>query len=120
MRKPFLVLFLLIGLLSQSAFAQTVKITTAERKIAEAITASQLSNYLHFVASDAMGGRDTPSQGLDLTAEFLKMNLDRWGFKPAGDNGTFFQKIELTRDVLDADRAKLEIGGQEYKLGDDY
>jgi len=120
MKKPFLVLFLLIGLLSQSAFAQTVKITTAERKIAEAITASQLSNYLHFVASDAMGGRDTPSQGLDVTAEFLKMNLERWGFKPAGDNGTFYQKIELTREVLDTDQVRLQINGQTLKLGDDF
>ncbi|PYS87894.1 MAG: aminopeptidase, partial [Acidobacteria bacterium] len=61
MRKTFLVLSLVIGLLAPTALvAQTVKITPAERKIAEGITASQLSNYLHFVASDAMGGRDTP------------------------------------------------------------
>jgi hypothetical protein len=112
---------LVTGLLAQApVFAQSVKITSDERKIAEAITANQLSSYLHFVASDAMSGRDTPSQGLDVTAEFLKMNLERWGFKPAGDNGTFFQKIELTRDVLDTDKAKLEIGGQEYKLGEDF
>jgi hypothetical protein len=98
MRKTFLVLFLVTGLLGQtSAFAQSVKITSAERKFAETITANQLSNYLHFVASDAMGGRDTPSQGLDVTAEFIKMNLDRWGFKPAGDNGSFFQQLDLFR-----------------------
>ena len=121
MRETFLLFFLVIGLLTPtSALAQTVKITADERKIAEAITASQLSNYLHFVASDAMGGRDTPSQGLDLTAEFLKMNLERWGFKPAGDNGTFFQKIELTRDVLDTENARLEIGGKAFNLGDDF
>ena len=121
MREVFFALLLVTGLLGQTpTFPQSVKISSDERKIAEAITASQLSNYLHFVASDAMGGRDTPSQGLDVTAEFLKMNLERWGFKPAGDNGTFFQKIELTRDLLDTDKAKLEIGGQEYKLGDDY
>jgi len=121
MRETLLVFLLVTGLLvPTSALAQSVKITPVERKIAEAITANQLSSYLHFVASDAMGGRDTPSQGLDVTAEFLKMNLERWGFKPAGDNGTFFQKIELTRDVLDADKSRLEIGGQAYKLGDDF
>jgi len=121
MRRTLLILLLVTGLLAEArVFAQSVKITSDERKIAEAITANQLSSYLHFVASDAMGGRDTPSQGLDVTAEFLKMNLERWGFKPAGDNGTFFQKIELSRDVLDADKAKLQIGSQEYKLGDDF
>src|SRR5688572_4851886 len=121
MREIFLVLLLVTGLLAQTpAFAQSVKISSDERKIAEAITANQLSSYLHFVASDAMGGRDTPSQGLDVTAEFLKMNLERWGFKPAGDNGTFYQKIELTREVLDTDQVRLQINGQTLKLGDDF
>lgn len=110
------------SLLSPSAaVAQTaVKITPAERKAAEAITAQQLSTYLHFVASDAMGGRDTPSAGLDITAEFLKMNLERWGFKPAGDNGTFFQNIALTRESIDPAQTSLEINGQKYVFGDDF
>ncbi len=102
------------------AFGQTVKITPKEREMADAITASQISTYLHFVASDAMGGRDTPSQGLDITAEFIRMNLEKWGFKPAGDNGTFFQKIALARESLDPANTKLEIGGKQYRLGEDY
>ena len=64
-----------------------------------------------------MGGRDTPSQGLDITAEFLRMNLERWGFKPAGDSGSFFQKMALTRESLDLDKTDLEIGGKKYKAG---
>ena len=80
MRKDLFVWILTIALLVPSlAFGQAVKISPAERKMANEITASQLSSYLHFVASDAMGGRDTPSQGLDITAEFIRMNLERWG-----------------------------------------
>jgi len=121
MRKYFFALLLVTGLLMPTAaFAQTVQITSDERKSAEAITAGQLSNYLHFVASDAMGGRDTPSQGLDITAEFLKMNLQRWGFKPAGDNGTFFQKMALSRESIDPASMKLEIGGKALTYGEDY
>ena len=121
MKKNFFVSILTIALLLPSlVLGQTVKISSKERKMAEAITAAQISNYLYFVASDAMGGRDTPSQGLDITAEFLKMNLDRWGFKPAGDNGTFFQKIALMRESINADKMKLEIGGTQYKFGEDY
>ena len=121
MKKNFFVWILTIALLVPSlAFGQTVKISLKERKMADAITAAQLSSYLYFIASDAMGGRDTPSQGLDTTAEFIKMNLERWGFKPAGDNGTFFQKIALMRESLNVEKMKLEIGGTQYKLGDDY
>src|SRR5688500_1625762 len=98
-RNLFAIIFVLA--LTSLAFGQAIRVTPAERRMAEAITAEHLQRYLYFVASDAMGGRDTPSPGLDITAEFLKMNLSRWGFKPAGDNGTFFQKIELTFESID-------------------
>ena len=120
MRRNFFAFLLTLSLLASSGFAQAVKITAAERKIAEGITADQMSSYLYFVASDAMGGRDTPSSGLDVTAEFLRMNLQKWGFKPAGDNGTFFQKIALTRESIDPDKTTLEVGGQAYKFGEDF
>lgn len=122
MRRHFFAFLLTISLLiPTAAFAQTaVKITPAERKMAEAITAKQLSEFLYFVASDAMEGRDTPSRGLDATAEFIKMMLSRWGFKPAGDNGTFFQKIDLSRETVDRANAFMEIGGQRFEFGDDF
>ncbi len=119
-RTLFAYLFAISLLLPTLVFGQTVKITPNERSMAESITASQMSSYLHFVASDAMGGRDTPSQGLDVTAEFLKMNLEKWGFKPAGDPGSYFQKIALSRESLDLDKTRLEIASKTYTFGDDF
>src|SRR5215216_3239306 len=108
--------FLLIAVFAvQAAFGQAaapaLKISPDEKRVVEGVTAKQMSDYLHFVASDAMEGRDTPSRGLDTTAEFIKMNLSKWGFKPAGDNGTFFQKIALRRDSIDTAATKLSIDG---------
>ncbi len=100
--------------------AASVTITPAEKAAAANITAENIKHYLYFIASDAMGGRDTPSQGLDITAEFLKMNLARWGFKPAGDNGTFFQKIALRRETVDTAKTYVKVGDSTYKLGDDF
>jgi Zn-dependent M28 family amino/carboxypeptidase len=79
-----------------------------------------LKNYLYFIASDEMEGRDTPSRGLDTTAKFIAMNLERWSFKPAGDDGTFFQRITLRRDQLDAAHSTAEINGQKFNFGDDF
>nr|MBA2379741.1 M20/M25/M40 family metallo-hydrolase [Blastocatellia bacterium] len=121
MRKNLFALVLTISLLVPYAvLAQTVKVTPAERRIAETIKADRLSNWLHFVASDAMGGRDTPSQGLDITAEFLKMKLSRWGLKPAGDNGTFFQNMNIISDVIVPDENTLRVGETEYFLGNHF
>ena len=45
---------------NKSSFAQG-------QKQAEMIKADWLRNYLKYIASDEREGRDTPSQGLDLT-----------------------------------------------------
>src|SRR5712692_8462996 len=86
----------------------------------DTIAAAQLKGYLSFIASDEMEGRDTPSRGLDTTAKFIAMNLTRWGFKPAGDNGTFFQRIALRRDQLDGAHSTAEINGQKFNFGEDF
>jgi len=92
---------------------------TTQRAV-DSISANQLRNYLTFIASDEMEGRDTPSRGLDTTAKFLAMNLASWGFKPAGDNGSFFQRIELRRDRADSGQTKVELNGRVLTAGTDY
>ncbi|HVF22246.1 MAG TPA: M28 family peptidase, partial [Pyrinomonadaceae bacterium] len=92
---------------------------TTQRAV-DTISASQIRDYLTFIASDEMEGRDTPSRGLDLTAKFLALNLARWGFKPAGDEGSFFQRIELRRDRADSGQTKVEYNGRTLTAGTDY
>lgn len=87
---------------------------------AERITAQQLRSWLEFVASDDMEGRDTPSRGLDITAKFLASHLAALGLRPAGDNGTYFQKIALTRTTVDPDKARVEINGKQFVYGTDF
>ncbi len=93
---------------------------TADFGNVEGITAAQLKDFLTFIAADELEGRDTPSRGLDIAAKFIAFNLSRWGFKPAGDNGTFFQQIGLRRGQIDKDQSKVEFGGQGYKAGEDF
>jgi len=92
---------------------------TTQRGV-DTISANQIRDYLTFIASDEMEGRDTPSRGLNTTAKFLALNLARWGFKPAGDEGTFFQRIDLRRERADAGQAKVEYGGRTLVAGTDY
>jgi len=129
--RRFLVLTLLISVLVApvpALYAQdgtnkpksTRVARTASRIAAEGITAAQLRDYLYFVASDEMEGRDTPSRGLNITAKFIATLLSRWGVKPAGDDGTYFQKIEMGRERIDAAATRAEINGQPFKFGDDF
>ncbi len=122
MKRNLLAVFLLLTFVFQSsALAQTAtRAKSPARNAAENITAAQLKDYLYFVASDEMEGRDTPSRGLDTTAKFIGMMLSRWGFKPAGDDGTFYQKMALLREMPNTQSSSLTVGGEPLKYGEDY
>jgi hypothetical protein len=123
-----LVLLLILSVSLPVTFGQRrdvkVKATTAAALLAarggETISADQLRTYLSYIASDEMEGRDTPSRGLDTVAKFIALNLGRWGFKPYGDDGTFFQKIALRREAIDPSKSIAEINGQKFTIGEDF
>jgi len=85
-------------------------------KNARIITAEQLRNHLSFIASDALEGRDTPSRGLKTAAQYLASHLARWGVKPAGDDGTYFQKIALDKTLIDKN-SSITANGQTFSFG---
>lgn len=126
MTKRILAFFLTASLLllSQSfALSQSakpkIKLDKVAVKSAGQITEAQLKDYLSFIASDALEGRNTPSRGLDAAAQFIATLLSRWGYKPAGDNNSYFQKIPLTRTKIDAASTTADINGQTLKYGTD-
>ena len=53
------------------------------------ITADSLKGHLSFLASDLLEGRDTPSRGLDLAAEYIAAQFRRAGLEAIGDDGYF-------------------------------
>ena len=81
------------------------------------LSKGQLRDYLSFIASDELEGRDTPSRGLNIAAKFLAAHLSRWGFKPAGDSGSFFQSIVLLRSRVIPSQTFVELNGQKFLFG---
>jgi hypothetical protein len=53
------------------------------------ISADSLRGHVSFLASDLLGGRGTPSKGLDLAAEYIAAQFRRAGLEPLGDDGYF-------------------------------
>src|SRR5215831_14143194 len=87
---------------------------------ADYITAGQLKDYLDFIASDELEGRGTPSRGPDITAKFIATHLSRWGLRPGGDEGSYFQRIALGRSKIDPLQTHAELNGQKFSYGDDF
>src|SRR5690242_6020966 len=58
------------------------------------ISAQSLRGHLSFLASDLLEGRNTPSRGLDLAAEYIAAQFRRAGLEPAGDDG-YYQTADM-------------------------
>ncbi len=114
-------LFVSILLFSLSlSFAQKPLKKSVDFGNVDYLTKEQLHDYLSFIASDELEGRDTPSRGLDIAAKFLATNVSRWGYTPAGDNGSFFQKISLLKAKVIPQQTSIEIDGKKFSFGTDF
>lgn len=68
---------------------------------AASITEADVARRIGIIAHDSMGGRNTPSRGLDLTAAYIASEFERLGLKPGGDSGRFLQRYPLSRVAID-------------------
>ena len=51
--------------------------------------------HVKFLASDLLEGRGVGTRGGELATEYIASQLALAGAKPAGDNGTYFQRVAL-------------------------
>src|SRR6266699_2635510 len=51
--------------------------------------------HVRFLSHDLLEGRGTGQRGGDIAAEYIATQLWHYALKPAGDNGTFFQKVPM-------------------------
>ncbi|MBI2946364.1 MAG: M28 family peptidase [Verrucomicrobia bacterium] len=78
-------------------------LTTADAKSSRsfpaAISAEDLRAHVGFLASDALEGRMTGTEGSTKAAEYLAGQLRSVGLAPFGDQGSFFQAFEFNAGV---------------------
>jgi len=51
--------------------------------------------HVRFLSHDLLEGRGTGQRGGDIAAEYIATQFAEYGLKPAGDNGTYLQKVPL-------------------------
>jgi Zn-dependent M28 family amino/carboxypeptidase len=67
----------------------------SERAALSRLTAAEISAHLRFLSDDLLEGRKPGQPGDALATRYLAAQLEAFGFKPGGDNGTFFQAVPL-------------------------
>jgi Zn-dependent M28 family amino/carboxypeptidase len=59
------------------------------------VQAERIRADVKYLSSDALEGRGTGSKGADLAADYIAKQFKEAGLEPAGDSGSFFQKVSM-------------------------
>ncbi len=104
MRKSLILLsliFLICGVLAQnSPRPLTVHFPPAAIAAFQKIDAERIRAHVRFLSHDLLEGRGTGQRGGDIAAEYIATQFALDGLKPAGDNGTYMQKVPMVGITL--------------------
>ena len=71
---------------------------------AASIDPEKIRAHVRFLASDLLEGRGPGTRGGQLAAEYIATQLALAGAKPAGEDGTYFQKVPLMAVHTEVDK----------------
>ena len=61
----------------------------------QTIDPERIRAHVRFLADDLLEGRGTGQRGGDIAAQYIATQFALYGLKPAGDNGTYLQKVPM-------------------------
>jgi len=64
---------------------------------------------MRFLADDLLEGRGTATRGHQIAAEFMATQFEGYGFQPAGNQGTYFQRVPLRMMYVDAGATTMTV-----------
>jgi Zn-dependent M28 family amino/carboxypeptidase len=73
------------------------------------VSANAISAHTKFLASDLLEGRGPGTRGDALATSYIAAQFEALGLQPAGDDGTFFQKVSLLGISTNPDQSALSF-----------
>jgi len=72
------------------------------------ITGQMVVSHIHFLASKYCRGREPGDYGMEVADQYITSVLNGAGLRPAGDDGSYFQRVRLKTITL-SDRIHLRV-----------
>jgi Zn-dependent M28 family amino/carboxypeptidase len=79
----------------QASVPAIAGVPEAAQQAAASIDAEKIRAHVRFLADDLLEGRGPGTRGGDVAAKYIGTQFALYGLQPAGDNGTYFQKVPL-------------------------
>ena len=73
------------------------------QRAVNSVTPQDVVRRIAIIADDSMLGRATPSPQLEQVAQYIAAEFQRFGLRPGGERGTYFQRYSVERAVLATD-----------------
>jgi Zn-dependent M28 family amino/carboxypeptidase len=73
----------------------SVRLPSAGFAAMETIDPEHIRWHVRFLSHDLLEGRGTGQRGGDIAAEYIATQFAEYGLKPAGDNGSYLQRVPL-------------------------
>lgn len=83
------------------------------------ITAKDLMTHLYIIADDSMMGRLAGTEYNTKGTNYIADQLKKFGVKPGGDNGTYFQNVGIINLMVSATKP-LTVDGQQFTATKDF
>ncbi|HVJ08911.1 MAG TPA: M28 family peptidase [Acidisarcina sp.] len=101
------------------------QVPAAARQAAASIDGEKIRAHVRFLADDLLEGRGPGQRGAEIAAQYIATQFMLSGLKPAGANGSYFQKVPLmaVHTLEDQTRFTLEPKNGtplSLKYGEDY
>jgi Zn-dependent M28 family amino/carboxypeptidase len=75
--------------------APAPRLSSAAFAALETINPEHIRAHVRFLSHDLLEGRGTGQRGGDIAAEYIATQFALYGLKPAGENGSYMQKVPL-------------------------
>jgi Zn-dependent M28 family amino/carboxypeptidase len=93
----------------QPAVPAVTGLPSAAQAAASTIDAEKIRAHVRFLSLDLLEGRGPGKRGAELAAEYIATQFALDGVQPAGDNGTYFQRVPLMAVHTVEDKTKFSF-----------
>lgn len=93
-------------LLFSSAYSQSVKLDSKTKNALDRVDKEKIKSHITYLADDKLKGRKPGTEGYQMAVNYVTDQFTQMGMTPAGDNGTYLQKLILRRATVDAKISK--------------
>ena len=94
--------------------------TSTAPEVGGSVNKAAIKAHVEFLADDLLKGRDTGSEGYEIAARYVASQFKQFGLAPMGDDGSYYQQVNLRQAFLDQNSPEFSINGEAIDYPKDF